>query len=251
MSKYYLSNDIRFLTGMAEGATCPAAAKHMKMSRATAFITERPQYSVYKERNSSKGNDYVISTPMKFVGNDGNVVTEIKKARSFSSADAAFEYFDTYRDRLDADIKFVITEKFVRQNRSSEPVPVKDVEKFEVLNTALADSTKRIVFPEEVRVAVFEKSDGVCELCGKPLYKANYTLDHIVPLSRGGTNSIKNLRAVHEGCNKMKGNMTDEELAEHVTDMCSKAIYNNPSGELMKYMVRSMVRGTLAKVGVS
>lgn len=49
----------------------------------------------------------------------------------------------------------------------------------------------------------------------------------------------------------MKGNMTDEELVGHVTDICSKVIYNNPGGELMKYMVRAMVRGTLAKAGAS
>jgi 5-methylcytosine-specific restriction endonuclease McrA len=52
----------------------------------------------------------------------------------------------------------------------------------------------------------------VCSLCGEPLdftlARAHFnaaTLDHVIPLSRGGTNDIDNLRAAHRSCNEQRG----------------------------------------------
>jgi 5-methylcytosine-specific restriction endonuclease McrA len=38
------------------------------------------------------------------------------------------------------------------------------------------------------------------------------TIDHIVPLSRGGSDDPDNLRAAHHSCNASKGDLLDEEL---------------------------------------
>ena len=55
-----------------------------------------------------------------------------------------------------------------------------------------------------------------CALCGEPIdYGIKYphpdafTVDHVVPLSRGGTDSIKNLTAAHFRCNRAKSNGHD------------------------------------------
>lgn len=44
-----------------------------------------------------------------------------------------------------------------------------------------------------------------CALCGMPLTFEEATLDHIVPLSKGGTNDISNLQLAHKKCNWEKG----------------------------------------------
>lgn len=49
------------------------------------------------------------------------------------------------------------------------------------------------------------RRDGVCHLCGQP---GADTLDHLVPLSKGGTNDPSNLRPAHRACNSRKGNST-------------------------------------------
>lgn len=49
---------------------------------------------------------------------------------------------------------------------------------------------------------------NVCHLCGLP---GATTADHVLPRSRGGDNSIDNLRPAHKSCNFSRGNMSIEE----------------------------------------
>jgi len=44
----------------------------------------------------------------------------------------------------------------------------------------------------------------ICGICGKNMPKNDRTIDHIIPLVRGGTGHIGNLRAVHRKCNSRK-----------------------------------------------
>lgn len=51
-----------------------------------------------------------------------------------------------------------------------------------------------------------------CYLCGKPILKEKQlSLDHCLPLSRGGLNEPSNWRATHKECNSKKGALTYEE----------------------------------------
>lgn len=47
---------------------------------------------------------------------------------------------------------------------------------------------------------------STCSLCGLPVKDEEKTIDHIIPLSRGGTNECSNLQIAHSSCNKRKGN---------------------------------------------
>lgn len=66
-----------------------------------------------------------------------------------------------------------------------------------------------------------------CSLTGEPinlLSDSHYHLDHIYPVSKGGSNNIDNLAIVHETVNRMKHNLTNEELIS----WCIKILtYNN------------------------
>ena len=44
------------------------------------------------------------------------------------------------------------------------------------------------------------------------LFENDYNLDHIIPSSRGGDNSLNNLGITHKIVNYMKGSLTPEEL---------------------------------------
>ena len=45
---------------------------------------------------------------------------------------------------------------------------------------------------------------GLCPLCGGQLTD-DVTLDHIIPLSRGGADAFEDTQAVHGACNREKG----------------------------------------------
>ena len=49
----------------------------------------------------------------------------------------------------------------------------------------------------------------ICPLTGRKLNASNMSLDHIIPLSKGGTHDIVNLRFVHIDANYAKRNLTD------------------------------------------
>lgn len=66
---------------------------------------------------------------------------------------------------------------------------------------------------EETRTRQFIKRQliaehgAVCALCGKPITNMkDVTLDHIIPVSRGGLTVKENCQLAHERCNAMKGN---------------------------------------------
>lgn len=74
----------------------------------------------------------------------------------------------------------------------------------------VADSRKKInireTWSESLKKIALSKSNGVCCRCGKPLTIQNMTVEHVIPLSKGGTNEISNIVALCEDCNKEKSN---------------------------------------------
>lgn len=55
---------------------------------------------------------------------------------------------------------------------------------------------------------LLEQNGCVCSICGKHLEKQNCVLDHIYPISFGGTDSIDNLQLICKKCNCIKSNKT-------------------------------------------
>lgn len=51
---------------------------------------------------------------------------------------------------------------------------------------------------------IYEREDGKCFHCGKPLKYRKMTLDHYYPKSLGGTGDYFNLVASCKACNKLK-----------------------------------------------
>jgi 5-methylcytosine-specific restriction endonuclease McrA len=62
------------------------------------------------------------------------------------------------------------------------------------------------LFVEKVSVAVLLRRDRRrCGLCQKLVAKKDASIDHIVPISRGGEHSYRNTHLAHLRCNKSKG----------------------------------------------
>ena len=64
---------------------------------------------------------------------------------------------------------------------------------------------KIAAFVESVsRQAVYERDEGVCGICHRPVSRRAFHLDHIIPLARGGEHSYANTQATHPRCNMKK-----------------------------------------------
>lgn len=59
---------------------------------------------------------------------------------------------------------------------------------------------------------LLESQGYFCALTGELLQPATASLDHKLPLGRGGSNSIDNLQVIHQQVNAAKGTMTNEEF---------------------------------------
>ena len=63
------------------------------------------------------------------------------------------------------------------------------------------------------RKTIWERDDYTCYLwCGRRLTPGEITLDHVIPLSRGGTHTPDNLRVACGPCNSRKGTRLLSEL---------------------------------------
>lgn len=65
----------------------------------------------------------------------------------------------------------------------------------------------RELIPRYIRGRVLDDCHGVCAHCGNKLdFYEDFTLEHVIPLSKGGTNEYENFVALCEDCNKAKSN---------------------------------------------
>ena len=62
---------------------------------------------------------------------------------------------------------------------------------------------ERTRISENVRIEVWRRDQGRCASCSS---RENLEYDHIVPVSRGGSNTARNVELLCETCNRSKGN---------------------------------------------
>ena len=74
---------------------------------------------------------------------------------------------------------------------------------------------------KRVRKVVYVRDGGICMKCGRRVHAKNFHVDHIVPLSRGGSEwDLSNLELSCMECNLQKGNQ--EEIVYVVVQPTSK-----------------------------
>jgi|GEM_PF-2620247 len=63
-------------------------------------------------------------------------------------------------------------------------------------------SRSRTAIPDEIKVSVFRRDGGCCVVCGST---EDIEYDHVIPFSRGGSNSLRNIQILCRLCNRKKG----------------------------------------------
>ena len=125
------------------------------------------------------------------------------------------EYYAEHRDELLSRNK-VYMRSYYRKHRDTCRVRIHAFDRSDVGRACHAANShnRRIQGGSQLTGAVIhdvvEASNGICPYCGKSFKEGH--MDHIVPLSRGGTNDRSNLVYVCKKCNLAKGASTLEEF---------------------------------------
>lgn len=89
----------------------------------------------------------------------------------------------------------------------------------------LRSANSRLLRKDRYR-KLFLAQKGKCYLCGEPLTAINCSVDHVMPISKGGSKEKENLLLAHQPCNGAKGNRLPhkEELGylQHINDLMDK-----------------------------
>lgn len=68
-------------------------------------------------------------------------------------------------------------------------------------NHSFQERQERAAIPSEVRREVWRRDEGKCMKCGS---RVNLEYDHIVPVSKGGSNTARNIELLCQDCNRTK-----------------------------------------------
>lgn len=77
-------------------------------------------------------------------------------------------------------------------------------------------SSKRNHIALSRKLKVYNRYNGVCCICGQQVDIDDFTIEHWIPLYRGGTNEQSNLRVAHEHCNALKGSVLPDDFKQLV-----------------------------------
>ena len=105
---------------------------------------------------------------------------------------------------------------------------------------AAGDARRRAVIKQAITgesftpVQVHERDDWTCGLCREPVdaglvwpHPMSASIDHIVPLSQGGSHALVNVQCAHLSCNCRKGDRTPEDIM--ITEWLTDALVGSPA----------------------
>lgn len=90
--------------------------------------------------------------------------------------------------------------------------------------------SERRKFTAYEKDAVYERHNGHCAICGRPVSRKGMTISHRTPLSKGGTNGMDNLLLSCWSCSQAKQNLSMEEFFQKIGELF---FYN--ADEIAKY----------------
>ena len=151
---------------------------------------------------------------------------------SYYCGDGQKEKTDTRRKKRRKNILIGKTERFVYRRSKNINETIRKFQKRDNSVKGSVDSNIEVTFSWKDVIEKFGENT-YCYLSGEKinLYNDDYNLDHMIPASRGGDNSLNNLGITHKVANTMKSDLTPEELIE----WCKKILeFNNYKIEKLK-----------------
>lgn len=121
------------------------------------------------------------------------------------------EYYRELKEKEDIQLKEILKEEILQKERTKAEKLNKQRLKQELLQELYkedlientASERKREPIPQETQDRVWNRDGGRCVQCGS---QEKLEFDHIIPFSKGGSNTYRNLQLLCEECNRKKSN---------------------------------------------
>lgn len=82
---------------------------------------------------------------------------------------------------------------------------------------------------------VYQKQYGFCAFCRQKFESfLNVSVDHITPITKGGSHTYKNIQLVHRECNSSKRDIDPEDLEENIYKRLWKLYINKKNKQAQK-----------------
>ena len=112
----------------------------------------------------------------------------------------------------------------------------------------VAIKVKRKNFSAEDRVMVYNQYEGRCGICGEFVPFDEFTIDHVIPLSKGGTNALKNLQCACKICNALKQDSLSEDFLSKLEEIILYQMKTNYDAALWKKINTIRRRRRMARI---
>jgi hypothetical protein len=109
------------------------------------------------------------------------------------------------REKYERDYKEKIKRDILEKERKIEleSQAIQELINLGQLSDNYSSQTNRVPIPSHIKETVWKRDKQKCVLCNK---QENLEFDHIIPISKGGSNSLNNLQLLCITCNRKKSN---------------------------------------------
>jgi len=157
----------------------------------------RIRFHIYKKDRQAQNED-----PVRVYGRRVDQYGRIQEPRR----DLAFYLyknnlycFDDLGQQTEQEQELLIKAHYFKNEKKFRKLQ-KEIKLFEKLESG-ENQKSREPIPEDVRFAVWRRDSGKCVKCGG---NRNLEFDHIIPVSKGGSNTERNIQVLCEHCNREK-----------------------------------------------
>lgn len=100
--------------------------------------------------------------------------------------------------------------------------------------STLIVKTPRRNFTEHERRDIYIRDKGICGICGRFVPPDCFTIDHIIPISKGGTYDYDNLQCCCKKCNQLKDDALPDDFFKVILDVVDFQISGKNNKKMKK-----------------
>lgn len=154
--------------------------------------------NVFKLKQKQEEEPQLLEGKISYFDNK-RVNQEIPHKAQFYVYKNSLYIFEAYDVHSTDEHKLMIKGHHLKNQKSFEKIK-KEIELFEKRASGDLEHSREPI-PEDVRFAVWRRDGGKCVKCGS---NNNLEFDHVIPVSKGGSNTERNIQLLCEKCNREK-----------------------------------------------